>query len=226
LRSVLGKTLSFESKDWTIVGHFEAQGSLIESEIWMQKDILNRLLRRQTDNFAVVRMESEAAVEAALPLFHQTGSLERYFQAWSELEYYKSFGGALAWILWLSSVMVVIITLTGALIGANTMYTAVMNRMKEIATYRVLGFWKSDVLMAFLVESVVLSFVGGLLGLLLGVAINGLPLSLSHGAFYLVVDGVVMAVAIGLTLFVGIVGGLFPAIKGVNKTIIDGLRYR
>jgi putative ABC transport system permease protein len=220
-----GKTVRFEGKDWTVAGRFTAGGSLIESEMWIDVNILKQLLRRQTCTFAVVRMANAGAVSAAMPAFSATGAVERYFKGWPEKDYYQEFGNALSWLFWLSILMVVIITSAGALIGANTMYTAVLNRMKEIATHRVLGFGKVDILSSLLSESVVLSAIGGLAGISATLLVNGLPLKLSYGAFYLVVDWTVYSVGLGLALFIGLVGGLFPVLKGLRMTVVEGLKY-
>lgn len=170
-------------------------------------------------------MEDRQAVEKALPMFHKTGSLERFFKGWQETDYYSEFGATLAWVIWLSALMVVIVTLAGILIGANTMYTAVMNRIREIATYRVLGFSKFDILVSFLIESAILALTGGMVGLALGAVINGLPISLSQGTFYLLIDKEVAALAIVMSLIMGTVGGFFPALKALRMTVIDGLRH-
>jgi len=220
-----GESLFFEGEEWVIAGRFEAGGSLVESELWMDGEALKRILRRTSDSFAVVRMSSEQDVEAGVKEFTRTGALERYFKGWSERGYYDEFGSVLSWVLWLSIIMVVTITVAGALIGANTMYTAVMSRMREVATYRVLGFAKSDVVAAFLTESIVLAGIGGVLGVMAGAAVNGLPFKMSYGAFYLTVDAVVVSVGLGLSLFVGVAGCLMPIWKGLRLTIVEGLRH-
>jgi putative ABC transport system permease protein len=218
-----GESLFFEGEEWVISGRFEAGGSLVESELWMDGEALKRILRRTSESFAVVRMSNAQAVDAGLKEFERTGALERYFKAWSERGYYDEFGSVLAWVLWLAVVMVITITVAGALIGANTMYAAVMSRMKEIATYRVLGFARSDVVTAFLVESIVLAGAGGVLGVIAGSAVNGLPFKMSYGAFYLTVDAVVVSVGLGLSLFIGVVGCLMPIWKGMKLSVVEGL---
>jgi putative ABC transport system permease protein len=113
----------------------------------------------------------------------------------------------------------------GALIGANTMYTAVINRIKEIATCRVLGFPRFDIFVSLMTESILLAVMGGIVGTLAGLLVNGLPLRISYGAFYLVVDWVVLAAGLGLSLLIGCAGGLFPIIKGLRMKVVEGLRY-
>lgn len=220
-----GRTVRFENEEWMVSGIFEAGGALIESEMWMDAAAMKRILRRRSYTFAVIRMTDETAVAGALPKLRQTGALERYFKGWSERGYYEEFGSVLGWVLSLSAIMVIAITVSGALIGANTMYTAVMNRMREIATYRVLGFGKSDILVSFMTESLALAVFGGILGLGAGLCMNGLPLRLSYGAFYLVVDAVVCVAGLCLAVLIGVVGGILPVIQGLRLTIPEGLRH-
>jgi ABC-type lipoprotein release transport system permease subunit len=220
-----GGTLRFDDRNWRIAGIFQAGGSLVESEIWMDTTELQRLLRRRTHTVAVVRMADAAAARAAMPRFERTGALERYFKGWTERDYYQEFGSVLSWVLWLCAIMVAVITVAGTLIGANTMYTAVMNRMREMATYRVLGFSRLDILASFVVESTVLALVGALGGTAAGLLVNGIPLKLSYGAFFLVADGIVLGAGLLLGLVIGLIGGIIPAIRGLRIGIVEGLKH-
>ncbi len=219
-----GATLQFENQEWTVSGVFDAGGSLLDSELWVAENELQNLLRRRTHTFVVIRLESPAAVPAAVERFHVTGAVERYFKGSGEQAYYREFGAALGWVLRLAYLMVFIITAAGALIGINTMYTAVLNRMREIATCRVLGFTRADLLWSFTLEALLLALAGGLLGCGAGRLLNDVPLSLSYGAFRLVVDARVLALGLGLSLLIGIVGGLLPAWKGLRLNDVEGLR--
>jgi putative ABC transport system permease protein len=221
----IGKTVSFESREWVVVGTFEASGSLFESELWASENDLMTVLKRRTHSFVVMRFVDAAAVTAATSLFEQSGAIERYFQGWPETVYYSEFVSALAWVKWLSVVMVVAVSVAGLLIGINTMYSAVMNRMGEIATQRVLGFSGFDIIVSFITEGLAISLTGGTIGVLFGFAIDNLPLNFSQGAFFLVVDAGVVATGMGLAAAVGIVGSLLPALKGVRTGILDALRH-
>ncbi len=220
-----GGALMFEGRTWKIVGVFEAAGSLVESEVWMDARTLHDALRRRTYTFAVARLSDEAAMPQALAQFSRTGALERFFKGWSEREYYSEFGAALAWVRALALAMVGILIAAGALMGANTMYTAVLNRVREIATCRVLGYSNGDILASFVSESLVLALAGGLAGTAAGLVLNGLPLNLSYGAFYLVVDAAVMAMALGLAALIGVAGGALPVLRALRLTHVEGLRH-
>ncbi|MFA4987908.1 MAG: ABC transporter permease [Candidatus Brocadiia bacterium] len=219
----VGKKVNFEAADWTIVGRFEAGGSVVESEIWCLEADLHTVLRRRTHSFVVVKMNSPEAVQAALPVFSSTGALQKYFKAWSEKAYYFEVGGSLKWVFWLSIVMVIAIAVAGALIGLNTMYTAIINRVAEIATLRVLAFSRTSIFMSLALESVAMALIGGAVGLAAGFLLNSLPFKMSQGTFFLIVDSYVISAAIGLSLIIGVVGVLFPALRGLQMSIVEGL---
>ena len=121
--------------------------------------------------------------------------------------------------------MVGAVSVAGILIGLNTMYTAIINRMKEIATMRVLGFSKTTILTGFVIESLTICLIGGAIGALAGFAINGLPMKLSYGAFYLVVDAQVIGAGMALAAIIGVVGALLPAMRGLRLSIIETIRH-
>ncbi|MFC1498916.1 ABC transporter permease [Verrucomicrobiota bacterium] len=221
----LGSIVEFEKNKWTVCGVFDAKGSLIESELWVNARDLQNVMRRRTYTFAVFRLADAASMKDTMALFGETGAYERFFKGWPEAEYYQQFTSYLSWVLWLSYFMVAVITVAGALIGINTMYTAIINRIKEISTQRILGFGRFEIFISLLAESLVLSVAGGILGVGLGLCINGLPLKLSYGAFFLVVDFFVIISSIALSAFIGIAGAVIPSIKGLRLSIVEGLRY-
>ncbi len=222
----VGATINFEGRDWTVTGVFDNSGSLFESEIWVQLDDLKTVMKRRTVSFAVVRFESPAALIEGTQMFSATGPIERYFKGWMERDYYAEFSKALSWVYWLSLLMVAAVTLSGVLIGANTMYTAVVSRLVEISTLRVLGFRRLGILASLLFESILIALLGGICGVAAGYALHGLPLKFSQGAFYITVDAPTAAIGMGLAIFIGLVGAFFPALKGVRVPVVDGLRSK
>jgi putative ABC transport system permease protein len=223
---VPGEKLHFEKQEWTVCGLFEAGNSLFESELWVNESDILASLRRQTHSFVVLRLEGVDRVAPALQEFQQAGPFERSFKGWSERGYYEELSKSLNWVFYLSIFMVAAITAAGLLAGINTMYAAVMSRMREIATLRVLGFRRRNILAGQVVESLVMSVAGGVLGLLVGSLANGIPMKMSQGAFYLCVDGTVVAVALGLTFLMGFIGGLLPAIRCLRLSIPESFRAK
>ena len=221
----VGKKVRFESEDWTIVGRFTDNASLIESELWVPEDTLMGMMRRRTHSLVVAKFTSPAHAREATGLFRKSGVIEKYFKGWPEREYYGQFTEGLSWIYWLSVFMVCLVAGAGVLIGLNTMYTVVVNRMGEIATHRILGFSKFDITMSLLTESVLLAMIGGLLGSGAGMIFDDMPMKLSYGAFRLSVDALVVSAGMGLALLVGVLGALLPTYKGLRLSIVEALHY-
>lgn len=221
----LGRTLRVYNKEWTVCGKFAAEGTLFESEIWADLNQLQTELRRRSYSLVVVRMNSPADVTAALPQFAKAGSLERYFKAWSEEAYYVHYLASLGWVYWLTLALAAAVTLAGVLIGVNTMYTAILNRVREIATQRVLGFSRFTILRGLIFESLIIALVGGVAGVAAGLLLNDYQFRLSQGVFRVVVDPLVMGGGLAQALLIGLLGALIPAAKGLRMGIVDGLRF-
>ena len=220
-----GNSITFEGRDWTICGVFSARESLTESELWVHSADLRNVLRRRTHSFVVARFDSAAHARDATGLFRKTGAIEKHFKGWPERDYYRQYAKELSWVFWLSLFMVALVTIAGVLIGVNTMYTVIISRMDEIATQRVLGFSRLDILRSLLVESVLIALLGGLIGAGASLSANNVPMNLSYGVFYLRVDAAVAAVAVGLAVVIGLLGGLLPACKGLRLSIVEAMRY-
>jgi putative ABC transport system permease protein len=220
-----GRRLRMYDQDWTVCGTFSAAGTLFESELWVDDAQLLTRLRRSTYSFAVARMAGPAEVAAALPLFRQSGAFEKFFRGWSEPAYYREYLESLSWIYWLSLAMAAAVTAAGALIGVNTMYTAVLNRVREMAMQRVLGFSRPDILKGLLAESLVMAALGGALGACAALALDGMQFKFSQGVFRLAVDGWVLGAGLVQAVLIGLVGALVPAAKGLRLTVIQALRY-
>jgi putative ABC transport system permease protein len=221
----VGKQVYFEGITWTVCGQFADNGSMIESELWARETDLFVVLRRRTHSFITVRFDTPQQVEASLQAFQRSGAIEKYFKGWPEKAYYREYTKALSWLYWLSLFMVGAITLAGALIGVNTMYTAIISRLDEIATLRTLGFTRQDIGIALLIESVAIALLSAAVGISIGMLVDGLPMKISQGAFFLKVDLPVITKALVLSLVIGIAGALIPLIKGLRMSIIRALRH-
>jgi putative ABC transport system permease protein len=220
-----GKTLRFEGREWTVVGRFEAGGGLLESELWAREEDVQTVLRRRTHSLVVARFGDAGQVAAALPQFGTSGAAERFFKAWGEREHYAEATRTFAWVFWLSVFMVAAIASAGALLAVNTMVTSVLHRRREIATQRVLGFGGADIAASLLVESLAMALAGGAIGAGLGLLLDDIPLRFSQGAFFLQVDGVVVAAALGLSALVGVTGALHPAVRILRMPVIGALSH-
>lgn len=219
-----GKTIYFEKQSWKICGIFEAENSLFEAELWVRDTTLQTILNMQGCTFMTIGFTNDDAAGKAVARFSQPGAIEKYFKGWTEFGYYQEFGKSIEWVMWLCGIMVTAISTAGALIGINTMYTAIMDRMSEFGTLRVLGFRRRDILISLLIESICISLAGGIVGTAAGLFLNNIPLKFSTSAFLLVVDSKIVAIGIGLSLLIGILGCLLPAFRSFRLRILDALR--
>jgi ABC-type antimicrobial peptide transport system permease subunit len=119
----------------------------------------------------------------------------------------------------------------GAVIGAMiTMYASVANRTSEIGTLRALGFRRRSILSAFLIESLFLSGIGGVFGLVIASGLQFVSIStINFGSFSEVAFGFTLSTSIVtssmlFSLFMGFVGGFIPAVRASRLDIITALR--
>jgi putative ABC transport system permease protein len=127
--------------------------------------------------------------------------------------------------------MVAVIMGVGAVLGAlNTMYSAVAERSREIATMRALGFGAGSVVLSFIFEALCIAFIGGVLGCIGVLPINGLTTgtmnwaTFSHLAFAFRVTPDLLAGGIVFALLMGMTGGVPPAIRAARARISVALR--
>jgi putative ABC transport system permease protein len=150
-------------------------------------------------------------------------------KAMFEKDYYDEQTSAAAPIEYTGLMVAVIMAIGTSFAGMNTMYAAVARRSREIGTLRVLGFSKGSILTSFLAESAVLSALGGLLGCLLAIPLNGVTTAIgnstfSETAFAFHVTPDIMLTGVLFAVVLGSIGGLFPARMASRKQILTALR--
>jgi putative ABC transport system permease protein len=118
--------------------------------------------------------------------------------------------------------------IVGAIGIANTMFTSVLEKTKEIGIMKAIGARNKDILLIFLLNSAFIGLVGGLIGIILGTILSGLLPSL-FGTTPMTRDTLVtlnsVVIAISVSVTVGIVAGIIPAYKGSKLRPVDALRY-
>ena len=226
----VGGTVQYQQKSFDIVGVFESQGGSFESEIWGDFDTFGAIFQRGAgSNSLVVRMTDPAAIPELDRWIRDQPQMQ--LQALEERQYYEEQAGALATILRSLATFVAFVMGVGAVFGAmNTMYAIVAARTREIGTLRALGFSRRSILVSFLIESVLLSFVGGVLGCLLAFPMNGFSTatgqtqSFSEIAFSFQITPEIVTIGLVFAVVMGIVGGLLPALRGARLPITTSLR--
>jgi putative ABC transport system permease protein len=227
----VGNRITSNDSEWTVVGVFESDGDAHESELIADADTVLSAYHRTTFNSVTVWLESAAAFDTvkAQVTTNPTLSLDVRHEA----EYYdqqsKGFGTFLSIIANLIGVVMAI----GAIFGAlNTMYSAVSARAVEIATLRALGFSSAGVVVSVFVEAVTLAIAGALIGAALAwLVFNGNTVSTISGrtgltqvAFHLRIGFGLVLVGVAWAIVVGLIGGLFPAIRAGRLPVAAALR--
>jgi putative ABC transport system permease protein len=227
----VGDTITSGQNRWQVVGLFEADGAVAETEIWCDARALQGVYRRgNTYQSLLARLDSADSFDAfrdALTANPQLNVMVR-----REDEYYAGQSRALTRLIQTIGFSIAGLMGIGAVFGAIlTMYTAVATRAREIATLRALGFNTTSVLVSILVESLVLGGIGGVIGGLCAyLAFNGYQTStmnfqtFSQVAFAFLVTPRLLAMGLFYALAMGLVGGLFPAIRAARLPIPSALR--
>ena len=226
----LGRPVKYQRKQVNVVGIFESQGGAFESEIWGDFDVLGAEFQRGAgSNSLVVRMKDPADIPALDQWIRAQPHLQ--LQAVEERKYYEDQAGPLSKALKALATFVALIMGVGAVFGAmNTMYAIVSARTREIGTLRALGFSRRAILGAFLIESVFLALVGGAVGCLLALPMNGYSTgtgqtqSFSELAFAFRITPEIVMTCMIFAAVMGVVGGLLPAFRGARLPITTALR--
>ncbi len=225
----VGSVIPIQRKNWKVVGQFTADGSSFESEIWGDYDAMAPAIGR---NGGCESLTVRLTRPAVLTAFDKDLRANPQFQlqADSEKKYYENLAGPTAGALMGLAVFVAVVMGIGAVFGAmNTMYAIVSQRTREIGTLRALGFSRFSIMISFVMESVLLAIVGGALGCLVALPMNGYTAAagtnaFSQLAFAFRVTPALLTIGMSFAVLMGIVGGLLPAFRASRMPITRALR--
>jgi putative ABC transport system permease protein len=225
----IGEKLDINKVQFEVVGYFEAAGSSAESEVWTDlRDLTGARRTPEALSCVNLRCRDEAAKTALLKRLREDEQFK--LDAFDEPAYFERQMDAAIAIKFAGIAIAVFLTMGAMFAAANTMYAAVASRGREIGALRAIGFNRRSILLSFLLESVLLCLLGGLLGCLATLPFNGFSTGTANWATFseitfafrfgpkVLLQGVIMALAMGL------VGGLFPALRAVRMPIIKALR--
>jgi putative ABC transport system permease protein len=227
----LGASVRIGAGTWRVVGLFDANGSAFDSEVWADATVLNGAYQRPPGVFQSVTTRLRSADD--FPAFK--AMLERdpraRLQAVREADYYEAQSHTVTTLITVLGGLVAIVMGLGAVLGAlNTMYSAVAERSREIAVLRALGFGGGSVVMAFVVESMWIALIGGVLGCLLALPVNGITTgtmnwqTFSHLAFAFRITPDLLGLGLAFAVLMGLVGGVPPAIRAARANVSRTLR--
>lgn len=227
----LGNSVNFSGGKWTVVGIFDAGGSAFDSEVWCDSHVLAEILKRPNNIFqsATVHLQSADSFQTLKDAITSDPTLN--VDVTREVDYYAKQSTTMTTLITVLGGLVAAIMAIGAVFGAlNTMYSAVSERGREIATMRAVGFTGSSVVFSFLVEALLIALVGGLLGCIAVLPLNGLTTStmnfqtFSNLAFAFKITPDLLAKGVFFALVMGIIGGLLPAIRAAAQPVASALR--
>lgn len=227
----LDNTVNFGGGHWKVVGIFDAGGSSFDSEVWCDAKILNEVLKRPDNIF-----QSVTAHLTSPEAFQQfkdavTSDPRMNVDVTREIDYYAKQSTTMTRMITVLGGLVAAIMAIGAVFGAlNTMYSAVAERGREIATMRALGFSTTNVILSFLFEALLIAVVGGIIGCLAVLPLNGLTTqtmnfqTFSSLAFAFKITFSLLVMGVLFAMVMGVLGGMLPAVRAAVRPVAVALR--
>ncbi len=218
-----GAVVRLDGRAFTVVGRFEAPGTVLEAELWCDLQDLRVVTQRDRFSCVVVSMQDADGFHDVDLLAKQRLDLE--LVAMRESDYYDkvfAFYRPVRWMVWLTAMLVG----AGALLGGlNTMYAAFASRVRELATLQALGWSRIAILISLVQESLIGAAAGSLLAVVIAMAaLDGIAVKISMGAFGLQIDAFVVTLGLAAGLLVGLVGAIPPALRCLGMPVARALR--
>jgi putative ABC transport system permease protein len=225
----IGETLRFASRDWTVVGVFDAGRTGFDSEIWGDAEQMLQAFRRTGFSSVIFKLIDADRFDAVKQDLESNPRLT--VEAKREQRFYADQSEGLAKFITYLGTSISVIFSIGAIIGAMiTMYASVASRVAEIGTLRALGFSRGAILIAFLGESLLLGLLGGIVGLIAASFMQALSISTTNFqtfaelAFSFTLTPSIVFASLAFALAMGFVGGFLPAARAARMKIVDALR--
>jgi putative ABC transport system permease protein len=228
-RAQLGRELRFGRGLWTVVGVMDGGDSAVNSEIFADGPAVAADFNRP-DTYSSALLQATGAGQARSLQAAVEADRRLNVTAMSEKAYYDAQTVSARPIQFLGFFVCIIMAVGSCFAAMNTMYAAVARRSKEIGTLRILGFRKGSILLSFLLESMLLALVGGILACLIVLPLNNVTTSLgnfvtfSETSFNFRIGPQVMAFGLIFAMLLGALGGFFPARQAARKEILTALR--
>ena len=229
--SNVGGTIKFGGDTWTVVGRFDANGCAFDSEIWGDVlQVTEALARSNYFSTMTFRLKSPQEFESFKSAFAKDPRLQQ-FEPKTERKFFEEQSETMALFIRVLGIFITIIFSLGSAIGAMiTMYGAVANRTVEIGTLRALGFRRRSILSAYLMESLMLALIAGVVGIIFASFLQFFRIStinfdsFAEIEFSFALSPWIIGGSITFALFMGFIGGFLPAVRAARLSILNALR--
>jgi ABC-type lipoprotein release transport system permease subunit len=219
----VGRSVTFEGREWRVSGRFAAAGSALESELWCPLDDLQQAMKRQDISLVAITLAPGARFADIDNFCRERLDLE--LQATPETAYYESLMKHYRPVRMLAWLVVCLVAGAGVFAGLNTMYGAVAGRVRELATLQTMGFTRRAIALSLVQEGVLLAAAAALAAAALALGVlNGTAVRFTMGAFALRIDGIAVLVGCGVGLALGALGSIPPTFRAMRLAIAEGLK--
>lgn len=224
----VGETFTTGRSQWHVVGVFDGRKTAYDSEIWVDADEARDVFRRNFYGSMLLRPENGAAAAALIARMEADRNLQ--VRVLRETDYYAEQTKSADPMKYMAQLLAVVMSIGAAFSAMNTMYATVGARTREIGTLRVLGFRRREIYASFLLESVFLAALGGVIGCLISLPLNGVatgtfsPTSFAEIAFEFRITPALLGQGMVFALVMGVVGGLLPARVAARKPVLEALK--
>jgi putative ABC transport system permease protein len=224
----LGDSIKIGRSRWHVVGIMDASQTAYDSEIWGDYNEVSAVFERYVYNSLLVRCADEQSVGAIQDRLKNDRRIQ--LDVFTQKEYFEAQTGTGSAVKVLGYIIAGIMAIGSCFAVMNTMYAATAYRTREIATLRVLGFKRRTILVSFMLESLVLALLGGAVGCVLSLPMNGISTGMGNMATFseitfsfrvtpgLMLNGMIFAAVMG------VLGGYLPARLAARVPIVRALR--
>jgi ABC-type antimicrobial peptide transport system permease subunit len=228
----VGDVFPMAERQWIVVGILQSSGSTFDSEIWSKQQIVGEKFGKPSYSTVILRTaDADAAHRTAQDL---SDNFKPAVAAQVETAYYEKLNGTNQSFFYAALVVASFMALGGVLGVMNTMFAAISQRQKDIGVLRILGYARWQILESFFLESLLLALLGGAIGCLLGMLVDGWSATsiISSGSggggrsvvFKLVVDSKILLGGLAFSLLMGNIGGLLPALSAMRVRPLESMR--
>ena len=238
---IISKTLSGRFKDtrlgdkikigrttWDVVGIIDASHTAYDSEIWGDYNEVSQEFERPIYSSLLVQVSDPAMIPSLKDRIANDRRIK--LDVFSQKEYFETQTSTATPIKVLAYTVAIIMSIGSCFAVMNTMYAATAYRTREIATLRVLGYKRRNILISFMLESLILAILGGIVGCILALPVNGISTgtakisNFSEVVFQFRLTPRLMLEGVMFAAIMGTVGGLLPARLASRTLIVQALR--